>query len=265
MPRLFSLAVCLTLLCFASQAQAQSLFGSSGGATSGGSRGGSSTGGMSTGGMSTGGMSTGGVTSGGRTTSGAANTSQFNSGARGGAAGGGRNGAAGQMGPAINAGDGSLATMVSNSGFLGQSNANSFLGINTTGQTGRTTSRAPNFSALQGGARGMGGSTLVGSGMNGMGGQNGMQQQGQQIRPQLRLGFQEPALPAALVQTTLQQRMEQLPAAVRNGNIGALVSDDGVVTLSGTVATEEDRQLMEALLRLEPGVSDVRNELQLAR
>ena len=39
--------------------------------------------------------------------------------------------------------------------------------------------------------------------------------------------------------------------------------DNGVVVLRGKVADEHDRDLAEAMIRLNPGVYNVRNELQI--
>jgi osmotically-inducible protein OsmY len=39
---------------------------------------------------------------------------------------------------------------------------------------------------------------------------------------------------------------------------------DSIVVLRGTVTSDDDRRLAEGIVRLEPGVRVVRNELQLA-
>jgi len=47
------------------------------------------------------------------------------------------------------------------------------------------------------------------------------------------------------------------PAGV---NVGM---DSGTVVIRGTVATADQRRLVENMIRLQPGVHDVRNELQV--
>jgi hypothetical protein len=93
---------------------------------------------------------------------------------------------------------------------------------------------------------------------------NSNNQQGQsgsqpQIRVALRLGFR----PAPVSTTGLQTfgtRLNQLPGIRWIGP--AEVSLEGrTAVLRGTVASEDDRRLVEALAKMEPDVLDVRNEL----
>ena len=58
----------------------------------------------------------------------------------------------------------------------------------------------------------------------------------------------------AIVQRTPQVRTLSPVRVDMNGE---------VATLRGRVATQQDRELAENLIRLEPGVSDVRNELSV--
>ena len=42
-----------------------------------------------------------------------------------------------------------------------------------------------------------------------------------------------------------------------------VVMDSGIVVLRGSVGTSNDKRLVENMLRLQPGVRDVRNELDV--
>jgi hypothetical protein len=80
-----------------------------------------------------------------------------------------------------------------------------------------------------------------------------------QIRIALKLGFQPQPVSAARFQA-FGTRITQLPGIQWAGP--AQVSLEGrTAVLRGKVATEEDRQLVEDLARMEPDVLDVRNEL----
>lgn len=57
-------------------------------------------------------------------------------------------------------------------------------------------------------------------------------------------------------------RMNRLPVGSRMQSVTASIQD-GQVTLTGTVATESDKKLAERLMMLEPGVSSVKNQLQV--
>ena len=66
-------------------------------------------------------------------------------------------------------------------------------------------------------------------------------------------------------QTDFRHRMTRLPnLRVLPEQVGidiAPTSTGSVATLTGTVATERERKIVEQLLRLEPGIDSVRNEL----
>lgn len=87
-----------------------------------------------------------------------------------------------------------------------------------------------------------------------------------QVRPRFRLGFvPSKSLNAAGIQSRTSARLGKL--ARRVGSIkGVSVTADakGVVTLTGTVDTPNARRLASNLLRMEPGVRSVRNQLQVA-
>ncbi len=92
----------------------------------------------------------------------------------------------------------------------------------------------------------------------------GGQQNRQQVRVSMKLGFTPlsrtvvvtPAHPMIMFQSRLERLPGlQLPAPVD------VAMEEGLVVLRGRVATEFDRELVEGLARLEPGIEDVRNEL----
>jgi hypothetical protein len=87
------------------------------------------------------------------------------------------------------------------------------------------------------------------------------QQQGQ-FRVPLRLGFQPPP-PQPQAFALVAVRLNRTPALAKIGAIEASLVGRKAV-LRGTVATEADRELAEALVRLEPAVMEVDNQLSLA-
>lgn len=94
---------------------------------------------------------------------------------------------------------------------------------------------------------------------------NGGQNQAQampQIRVALRLGFRPQPVSTARMQT-FQTRLTRLPALRFVGPVEVLMEGRTAV-LRGKVASEEDRELAEALTKMEPDVQEVRNELEVA-
>lgn len=136
---------------------------------------------------------------------------------------------------------------------------------------------ANSYSGMAGGAGGAGG--LGGAG--GMMGNQMMmqafrqtQQQGQnqgrnqQNKQQVRIPFKVDSLSAPPLTTTFTSRMTlryaNLPALAGKGRI-AMVMEGDTLVLQGQVQTAADRKLAEDLLSLEPGVNQVRNELEIAQ
>lgn len=127
--------------------------------------------------------------------------------------------------------------------------------------------------ATGGGAGGFGGGGF-GGGMGGLGGLGGLfggafnQAQGQQdtsktIRTRLRSAVEFRPIPSAQLQSTLRGRLDRNVASERFQ--GATVSfEDGMARLSGTVASEKDARMARLLMKLEPGVRDVQDDLQVA-
>jgi hypothetical protein len=92
----------------------------------------------------------------------------------------------------------------------------------------------------------------------GMNGQN-QSQPAPQIRVALRLGFRPQPVSTARVQS-FQSRLTRLPE-MRFIGPAQVVMEGRTAVLRGKVATEEDRELAEALAMMEPEVLRVRNEL----
>ena len=78
--------------------------------------------------------------------------------------------------------------------------------------------------------------------------------------PRLKVNFDFTPRPADDLNTQLARRLESSLRPGRSGRIE--VSMEGATAiLRGEVASERDRRLARLLLLLEPGISDVRNEL----
>lgn len=82
------------------------------------------------------------------------------------------------------------------------------------------------------------------------------------IRIPIRLGFTPNPAPPAKFTAQFATRLGRLPALTTVGPIEVQLEGETVV-LRGTVASEGDRQLAEEIALLEPGVSKVKNELQV--
>ena len=163
-------------------------------------------------------------------------------------------------------------------GDLGQSllnqnqnqNTNGFLGGNQNAQgnfvgrnqrTGQNTRQQNN----QGGNRQQGGRQNLDDLLNGMNQQNNPTiDQRRAIRPQLRVAFDETTTtPATESRSTLQPRFESLTQTPSLRGVAYELDAEGVVVLRGKVDTPSQRRLAENVVKLEPGVKKVRNELTL--
>lgn len=81
--------------------------------------------------------------------------------------------------------------------------------------------------------------------------------------PRLHVDFSYDALEPATVQTELSRRIEAADQVRRLGEIQVRVEGRTAI-LEGEVASAANRALAEQLVRLEPGVSEVRNGLTVA-
>ena len=91
------------------------------------------------------------------------------------------------------------------------------------------------------------------------------------IRPSLRLGFTPKPRPTVDLQTSIGKHVlamtSRLPGIVGNnadfGSVNVGFGKPGEVVLTGEVPTAAAGQLMTNILRMEPGVASVRNELTI--
>ncbi len=157
-------------------------------------------------------------------------------------------GGGGQGGPAVNtqAGTGGVNTSFG-SGFVGRSDSSGrFVGSQFSGQQ------------------------RVQSG-NQFRGTRGQQFQGNKtgaravLRPRARIAFRYTKPNVERVQSRLVARFEKIASdrAIFRGLV-VTTDDEGTVTLRGTVEDSESARLVANVVRLEPGVRGVRNELKVA-
>lgn len=154
---------------------------------------------------------------------------------------------------------GSVGNQIGQGSFIGRSdNSGRFVG---QGQAGQQTSLGTRGLGQMGGNRGRNGSgTGNNSGNNGNA--NNSNQSQRRVRPQLKIAFPTNPVPVTAVATSLQKRLstETLTAGTLR-NVQLDMSDEGIVRLSGSVATEDAKSLAAAMVRLEPGVRKVVNEI----
>lgn len=148
------------------------------------------------------------------------------------------------------------ADSIGNSAFTGRSENSRFIGVRTTTTNPQQSGLNAFNQIFQGLQRGQSGN------------RNGGQSQPDRLplRPTLRVGFDySPTTAAATVSSPrfasrfsgIAERRPQL------ANVNVTTDDGGRVVLRGTVATEDSKKLAAALLRLEPGVREVVNELNV--
>ena len=143
---------------------------------------------------------------------------------------------------------------------------------------GGDSSDVSNFRSLTNGVGGMGMNAMSGMGSMGMGGmgrmggfggmgRGGMGRGGQandprsQLRIPMRIGFVRPTVDLGLVSIRVTVRLTRIPTLSEGNEVKVAVIEGGVAVVTGSVASERDRSLIERLLELEAGVDEVRNEL----
>ena len=90
---------------------------------------------------------------------------------------------------------------------------------------------------------------------------NSMNQQ--EVRTALAVGFEQAPANALQVSSRVAARLEKAATRIQFQSAPQVSVQDGTATLRGVVATEHDRVLAEQLVRLEAGISRVKNELTL--
>lgn len=144
--------------------------------------------------------------------------------------------------PTFNAGDGSLGAQVGQ-GFTGRQNTG-FVGNRNAGASNQA-SLMQQFNQFANQSQQNRNSSSSRSSVP-------------QPRPQLKIAFTSPRVNLAKTQVDLDDRLGRL---AKIQGVGTTISDQGVVTLTGNVGSEDSKKLAEALARLEPGVRSVKNEL----
>jgi hypothetical protein len=84
----------------------------------------------------------------------------------------------------------------------------------------------------------------------------------QPYAPRLMIAFDHPALSQPADKTVIEKRLQPLLWPGRGSTLQVEVQQRTAI-LKGEVATESDRLLAEQLVLLEPGISQVRNQLQV--
>lgn len=240
----------------AASAQSGSLFGNSGrtgqsGSTNTSAMGGSSSLGSSQGGLSTTSSIGGSTNSLGGTGLGTAAGSGMGGGLSG--------GVTGTLGSTLNAQFGNASSgLGQQSQIIGRNVTNGLVGNVMAGQQTGISSFMQGFQGMQG-FQNAGGRNAN----NRFGGQGAAEKLS--IRPAMRIGFETPPTVSVISTPGFAARfssiVERRPE-LRGVNIGS--DESGRVVLRGTVASESARNLAAALVRLEPGVRDVVNELTIA-
>jgi osmotically-inducible protein OsmY len=119
-----------------------------------------------------------------------------------------------------------------------------------TGTTGRQQGRTSN--ALR-------------NALNNFGRFNSMYNQRRQIRIPISLGFSPTTLPTSpVVGARVQDRLTRIPQLRDSGPI-TVEMEGRVAVLRGGVVSSHERELAARLVLLEPGISGVRNELQVTQ
>ncbi|MFM9965979.1 MAG: BON domain-containing protein [Planctomycetaceae bacterium] len=142
-------------------------------------------------------------------------------------------------------------------GFLGQgNNQQNFVGRNQPQNNSQDRQNNNNNRGGQGNF-----------GQNDPNNQNGQGQQNQDpkraIRPQLKVAFETSPRPTSEIRSTLQPRFETLSRTPALRGVSYELDAEGVVVLRGSVETPSQKRLAENVVKLEPGVKKVRNELTL--
>lgn len=91
------------------------------------------------------------------------------------------------------------------------------------------------------------------------------QQRSAQLIAQQRVAFEHSSIPTSEVESKLAVRFdESMSKRIDAKNLSFDLDPKGVLTMRGEVRTPGQSELAELIVRMEPGVSDVRNELTVA-
>jgi hypothetical protein len=114
------------------------------------------------------------------------------------------------------------------------------------------------------GIAGRTGTASIGRGLTGgVGGLGGLSSSSSpQVSYAATVGFRPPAMAVPVVRADLQAMVNRSSAIRVPGNV-KVESVGDVIVLRGKVADEDERRLIEGMVHLEPGVHEVRNELEI--
>lgn len=132
------------------------------------------------------------------------------------------------------------------------------VGAGTTGTAGGL-GRLGSLGGFGGG--GLGG--LSAFGLNPFGTGAGSSEAKPTVRTRLRSQVAVPVRSPGVAQSVAQTRVTRSLATPRFQGVGVSISDAGA-TITGTARTPEDRRMAELLLRLEPGINQVNNQVIVA-
>ena len=144
---------------------------------------------------------------------------------------------------------GDISNTINQGGFVGRSdNTGRFVGNTRASQQSTQTSRT--FRGMQGGGnRNQGGSASRSTSV---------------FRPVHRVAFTFSPRTNAKIRTSLQSRMTRLSTRSPKFNgLTLAMNPKGEVVLRGTVQSESTRNLAAAMVKLEPGVRSVKNEINV--
>lgn len=148
--------------------------------------------------------------------------------------------------PQFNAGDGSVGSRVGQNAFVGQGDT-TFAGTRDVSQLANR-NFSPQFNAMNDPSTSQRRANSTPANVK-------------RARPQQRISFEYPKANLVRAQVELSQRFQRLQTV---SGAGTSITDEGVAVLTGTVANDDARKLAEALVRLEPGVRSVDNQLQVS-
>jgi hypothetical protein len=155
-----------------------------------------------------------------------------------------------------------MGTTQGATGFLGaNNNPNNFLGRNTQGQQGGNNNQFGQ-GGRGGGQRGMDQSlqNLLNGG--GQYGQSNANSRTPTVRPRQKIAFDHPTFTMPVVVQGIGTRFAKMSTRYPHLKTVELTpGDNGVVVLRGTVDSLNTAKVTESLVRLEPGVKSVQNEL----
>ncbi len=157
-------------------------------------------------------------------------------------------------------------------GFVGRSQEAGFVGRSSSSMGGTSGTGRSSFGTGMGmgmgmnmGMGGLGGMSGMGRGMtNQFGSQFGQQNQNSKstIRATVKVRFPYVRPPVAQVSERVLARWDRMPLPENLKGVD-LQFENGVATLSGKVTTLDEKRMAEKLILLEPGVSSVKNQLEV--